>query len=192
MQTEKMLVLGFMVVLVSIGILIGASFLTFAPAGNGNGGTTTTSATIYEDTYLESLDLHVPDWNFLMSDDELISIQDYEGQFVVVDLMATWCTTCAFQNGNFETLYDNMAGDIEILSLTVDVSETVSMMANYKSTKGLDWPHGLDTNRQFTNYFSVSTIPTIVVIDNEGRFRWMHIGIWSVDDMTQTLSAMMP
>ncbi|MHA1960601.1 MAG: TlpA family protein disulfide reductase [Candidatus Thorarchaeota archaeon] len=188
MQSEKMLIVGFMVVLVSLGVLVGAAFLTFTPAGNGNGVTTTTPpSTIYEDTDLLSLDIHVPDWNFLMSDDELISIQDYEGQFVIVDLMATWCTTCALQNGNFETLYENLAGSIEILSLTVEVADTVAMMADYKSTKGLDWPHGLDTNARFSNYFSVSLIPTIVIIDDTGQFRWMHVGIWSVDDMTQTL-----
>lgn len=195
MQSEKALILGLVVVMLSVGLLIGAVFLTYTPPtpSGENGGTPTTPNTIEKDTDLIDLALEVPNWNVLMSDDSLLSLSSLEGKFVIVDLMATWCSSCDFQNSNLETIYGDFDGDsLEIISLSVDVSETASMLANYMNTKGLPWPHGLDTNSVFTNYFSVSSIPTIVIIDDAGYFRMVHTGVWETDSLTATLALMMP
>jgi thiol-disulfide isomerase/thioredoxin len=201
MESEKMLVVGIMSVILVVGLSIGVMMFTFDPnANSGNGGTTpTTPATIEKDTDLLSLQLQVPDWNVLMSDDSLLSIQSLEGKFVIVDLMATWCTACATQNYEFLELYEDFSEDeLVILSLSVDFGDTISMMANYMTDKGLPWAHGLDTNGVFTNYFDVVSIPTIVVIDIDGYFRYVHSGVWPMDStdrvtgMTEVLAGMMP
>jgi len=127
-----------------------------------------------------------------MSDNEILSLESLEGEFVLVDLMATWCSTCTGQNTYLKELYNNLNGELEIISLTVDISETATMMAEYKASKGLPWPHGLDTNSVFSEYFSVTQIPTMVILDANGVVRWKHIGIWTTSQMTETLSLMMP
>lgn len=193
MQTEKAILLGFTITVLAVGLLIGAAFLTYTPntPSNGNGGSTS-PATISEDTDLLDLSLRVPDWNFLMSDDSILSIRDYEGQFVLIDLMATWCTACSTQNGYLEILHDNLEDSLEIISLSVDLGDTVSMMADYMENKELSWLHGLDTSSSFVSYFNVNSIPTMIIIDDSGYFRWVHTGLWSVDSMTQSLALMMP
>ncbi|MFW9769629.1 MAG: TlpA family protein disulfide reductase, partial [Candidatus Thorarchaeota archaeon] len=71
----------------------------------------------------------------------------------------------------------------------VDDSETAAMMADYKSTKALDWPHGVDTGSSFENYFNVRNIPTLVLIDADGVFRYLHVGTWSSAAMTDTIAS---
>jgi len=53
------------------------------------------------------------------------------------------------------------------------------MMNHYKNKTGLPWAHGLDSGAEFTNYFSVTAIPTLVLIDGDGYFRFVHVGLWS-------------
>nr|KXH72446.1 MAG: hypothetical protein AM325_08855 [Candidatus Thorarchaeota archaeon SMTZ1-45] len=70
--------------------------------------------------------------------------------------------------------------------MTVDSSETTSMMADYKSSRDLPWAHGVD-NRQFLNYFSISSVPSMVLIDSDGFFRYFHVGLWSAVSISDTV-----
>jgi thiol-disulfide isomerase/thioredoxin len=176
MEPEKLAVVGVTVAVVVVGLLVGVSFLTF-PSSNNGGDNQLTRTT--QDTDLLELELEVPStWEFEMSDGSTLSLNDLEGSVVLVDLMATWCTSCETQNGYLETIYNDLSGIVVVVSLTVDSSETTSMMADYKSSKGLPWAHGLD-NRQFLNYFSISAVPSMILIDADGFFRYFHVGLWT-------------
>ncbi|MFX1559418.1 MAG: TlpA family protein disulfide reductase [Promethearchaeota archaeon] len=176
MEPEKLAIVGITLVVVVVGTLVGVSFLTF-PTDNDNGPSQLTRTT--QDTDLLELGLEVPDtWEFEMSDGTTFALSDLEGQVVLVDLMATWCTSCASQNSYLQTIVQDLTGTVVVVSLTVDSDETTSMMADYKSNKGLNWAHGVD-NQQFSNYFSVSAVPTLVLIDANGFFRYFHIGVWT-------------
>jgi thiol-disulfide isomerase/thioredoxin len=176
MEPEKLAVVGVTVAVVVVGLLVGVSFLTF-PSSNNGGDNQLTRTT--QDTDLLELELEVPStWEFEMSDGSTLSLNDLEGSVVLVDLMATWCTSCETQNGYLETIYNDLSGIVVVVSLTVDSDETTSMMADYKSSKGLPWAHGLD-NRQFLNYFSISAVPSMILIDADGFFRYFHVGLWT-------------
>ncbi len=190
MEPEKMVVTGIILVVVVLGLTLGVSILTFqAPEGSGN---TTTLTGIVADTDLLELGLQVPtDWSFAMADGTTQSISALSGQIILVDLMATWCSSCSTQNAYLETVYDNLAGSLVILSLSVDTSETATMLDDYKTTNGLPWDHGLDTGSSFTNYFQVTNVPTLILIDGDGYFRYMHIGLWSDIVITDKVASIM-
>ncbi len=184
MEPEKLVVVGVTLVVVVVGMMVGVSFLTF-PADNDGGHIQLTRTT--EDTDLLELALEVPDsWTFEMSDGTSITLADLEGQVVLIDLMATWCTTCITQNGYLETVKAGLGGLGVIISLTVDTSETVSMMDDYKTSKSLSWAHGVD-DTLFMNYFSISSVPSMVLIDGDGFFRYFHIGLWSAASISDTI-----
>ena len=190
MEAEKVIIVAAISSIAIVGLLVGFAFLSFEPTSNSTHDQKPSS--ISDDQDLIDLSLELPDWNLLMSDNEILSLESLEGQFVLVDLMATYCTSCSSQNTYLKELYNNLAGDLEIISLTVSLSDTPTMMAEYKDSKGLSWPHGLDTNGVFSNYFNVEYIPTMVILDANGVVRWKHVGIWTTSQMTQTLSLMMP
>ena len=186
MEPEKMAITGMILVVVVVGITLGISVLAFQEPVNG-----TTLTEIRPDTDLLELGLQVPStWEFAMSDGTTISLSDFSGQAILVDLMATWCSTCTIQNGYLESAHESLSGSLVILSLTVDRSETVPMMADYKSDRGLLWAHGLDTNSVFTNYFKVTNVPTLVLIDGDGYFRYMHVGTWSEAVITDKVTSL--
>ncbi|MFW9803878.1 MAG: TlpA family protein disulfide reductase [Candidatus Thorarchaeota archaeon] len=191
MQPEKALLVIAVACIVVVGFAVGLTFLTFDGGSNNNGHTNTTTDNIAQDVDLRNRGIQLPDWNLVMSDESIVSLHSLRNRFVVIDLMATWCSSCAIQNGDLETLYNNMGDSIYLLSLTVDTSETEAMMAAYMEDKDLPWPHGLDTQSVFSNYLNVQYIPSIVIIDNEGYLRWYHVGLWSEHDMAETLALLL-
>lgn len=185
MEPEKFAIVGVTLAVVVVGLLVGVSFLTFPADGDGGHEQLTRTT---QDTDLLELGLEVPDtWTFEMSDGTTVTLSDLEGQVVLVDLMATWCSSCETQNEFLETAHENLAGTAVIISLTVDSSETTSMMADYKSSKDLPWAHGVD-DRQFLNYFSISSVPSLVLIDSDGFFRYFHVGLWSSASISDTVA----
>ncbi|MFW9793895.1 MAG: TlpA family protein disulfide reductase, partial [Candidatus Thorarchaeota archaeon] len=175
-------------VIVTIGLLTGVTFLTF-PADDGGDDPLTKYST---DRDLLELGLSAPDdWEFEMSDDTTLLLSDLQGQVVLVDLMATWCGTCLTQNNYLETVSENLADTTIVISLTVDPGESTDLMANYKSQKGLNWAHGIDTDSSFKNYFNVVSVPTMVLIDSDGVFRYLHIGLWSTATITDTIASIL-
>ncbi len=189
MEPEKMAVTGIILVVVVLGLTLGVSVLTFqAPEGSGN---ETTLTGIVADTDLLELGLQVSsEWEFAMADGTTLSLSDLSGQIILVDLMATWCSSCSTQNAYLETVYDTLAGTLVIVSLTVDNSEDAAMIDDYQSTNGLPWDHGLDEGL-FTNYFQVTNVPTLILIDGDGYFRYMHIGLWSEAVITDKVASIM-
>ena len=185
MEPEKLAIVGVTLVVVVVGLLVGVSFLTF-PVDNDGGNDQLTKTT--RDTDLLELELEVPEtWTFEMSDGTTVTLSDLKGQVILVDLMATWCSSCATQNSYLETVHTNLAGVTVVISLTVDTQETVSMMHDYKTSKSLPWAHGVD-NRLFLDYFSISSIPSMVLIDGDGFFRYFHVGLWTAASISDTVA----
>ena len=188
MEPQKLAITGVTLVIVTVGLLIGASFMTF-PTGDGVDDPPTKYTT---DRDLMELALSAPtDWSFDMSDDTTLLLSDLRGQVVLVDLMATWCSTCKTQNEFLETVSENLAGTVVVISLTVDNSETTAMMAQYMIDEGVTWAHGVDTGSSFDNYFNINSIPTMVLIDADGVFRYLHIGLWSTVSITDTVASIL-
>jgi len=186
MESEKMAVAGVVLVVVIVGLILGISVLAFQEPVNGS-----PSSEIAADTDLLELSLQVPsDWEFAMSDGSTLALSDLSGKIILVDLMATWCTYCATQNSVLESIHNTLGDPLVILSLTIDRSETTAMMADYKTDKGLPWDHGLDTGASFTSYFSITSVPTLVLIDGNGYFRYMHVGVWSEAVITDLVTSL--
>ena len=189
MEPEKYLIISVIIGIVVIGVVVGVSLLTFEGGSNGgNGDEPPEFTTIVANRDLISLELQAPNWELEMSDGETLELDELKGRLVVVDLFATWCTPCDTQSDYLQEIYDDYGNAIWILSLSVDPSETAEMIADYKSGHEAEWQHGLDSDSVFSNYFEVESIPTLVIIDSEGYFRWMHVGVWTADDMRSTIS----
>jgi len=186
LEPEKLIAVGLISVIVIIGVVIGATYLTFDPGTSSNGDEDEAMA---PDTDLGGLNLEAPNWGLLTSNDEILNLHDLRGKFVVVDLMQTGeCQPCVEQTSHLKELHNDHGDNIEIISLSLILTDTVSRLAEYKSENDIPWFVGLDTSGVFGEYFNVQYVPTLVIIDDEGYFRWYHAGLWECDDMSETLS----
>jgi thiol-disulfide isomerase/thioredoxin len=203
MERNKLAIVGITVVIVIVGLFTGAT-LEFAPTDDSGGDlgdddpkdnnpgipepSDPTITRYTTDADLMELNLEAPaDWAFEMSDNTTLLLGDLRGQVVLVDLMATWCSTCKTQNLFLEVVNEDLAGTLIIVSLTIDASEDKDDMAAYVDAFGYEWPHGVDTDSMFDDYFDVTVIPTMVLIDANGIFRWLHRSYWSIESITETV-----
>jgi thiol-disulfide isomerase/thioredoxin len=192
MESERVAITGVITIIIIAGFTLGVSLFAFQDSANT--GTTDDSPLtgIVLDQDLLELGLQVPSsWSFEMSDGTTLKLSDLNGTIILVDLMATWCSSCATENTYLNTVYENLAGPLAIISLSVDISETPSMLADYKSVKGLAWDHGVDSSSYFTTYFGITNIPSLVLIDGDGYFRFYHIGLWSAASISDVVGMMM-
>jgi peroxiredoxin len=141
------------------------------------------------DTDLTSQHVELPNWNLTLSNESTVELNQLRGQVLIVELMATWCSACESQIANFQDFLGIRTEGVSILALTVDVSETPQMMANYKTNHGFTWACGVAGDGTFAEYLDVTVVPTIVIIDGSGYLRFIHEGTWSASSMDATLTS---
>jgi thiol-disulfide isomerase/thioredoxin len=167
----------------AIGIIVVLAFavigLTLAgilPLGASS--TTTTEPYDWTDHDLLERGLYVPDWSFEMVGNYTLTMHELRGKVTVLDFMAISCASCETQNGYTKSLYQEYGDTVNILSLTVNMNETLLDLEEYASDQGLMWSCGIDIDLEASMWCGMIVIPMIVIVDSEGILRWIHDGAW--------------
>lgn len=110
----------------------------------------------------------VPDIAFQTPTGETGKISDFRGEYLLVDVWATWCAPCVAALPKLEALHDRHGEELRILGLNVD-SNAVRVKAFLKE-RNLAWPQGItnDPSALMTT-LGVSSTPTYLLIDPSGR-----------------------
>ena len=68
-----------------------------------------------------------PDFTFPGLDGKMVSLSDYKGKVVLVNIWATWCPPCVDEMPSMEKLYRKFKGEnFEILAVSIDEPGPVS------------------------------------------------------------------
>lgn len=97
-----------------------------------------------------------------------MQITDLKGQAVILDFWASWCGPCAIQ----APILDRIAKRYEkkgLVVLGVNVSDPPPLARQYAAQKGLSYPILIDGGRDASERYDVDKLPTLVVIDREGK-----------------------
>jgi peroxiredoxin len=107
------------------------------------------------------------------------NISDWDGQILVVNFWATWCSPCRQEIPDFIELqaeYGNRG--VQFLGVAVDRPEEAAAFA---SEFGLNYPslvgeaEALEVNAAFGN--SIGALPYTAIVDRAGRVVFSHRGI---------------
>jgi peroxiredoxin len=104
-----------------------------------------------------------------------LRLQEQRGQVVMVNFWATWCGPCRVEMPHLSRLYDKYrASGFTVLAVNID--EDPGKAANLASQLGMRFPVLLDTDKKVSRLYDLSTMPSTVLIDREGRVRYVHRG----------------
>lgn len=104
-----------------------------------------------------------------------VTLNDYLGGVVLVNLWATWCPPCQDEMPSLQTFYENHKADGFVL-IGIDQEETLEVVKPFVVEFGLTFPIWLDEDYQAQREFKTSSLPSSYVIDRTGRVRLMWFG----------------
>ncbi len=104
-----------------------------------------------------------------------LRLQEQRGRVVMINFWATWCGPCRQEMPQLNKLYDKYHAAGFVL-LGVNVDDNPSHAAELAKKLGLNFPILLDTDKTVSRLYDLSTMPSTVLIDRDGRVRYVHKG----------------
>ena len=112
--------------------------------------------------------LPAPNFSLPDLDGKMVSLSDYRGKVVLLNIWATWCPPCVEEMPSMEKLYQELQGEgLEILAVSIDESgaqEVLPFMQKHK----LSLPALTDTKGTIKSLYQTTGVPESFIIDKDG------------------------
>jgi len=109
-----------------------------------------------------------PDFTFPGLNGKMVSLSDYKGKVVLVNIWATWCPSCVDEMPSMEKLYQKFKGEnFEILAVSIDtlgLKAVIPFMKKYKLT----FPGLIDPAGTIRISYRTTGIPESFIIGKDG------------------------
>ena len=130
--------------------------------------------------YNKVLPFELPD-----ADGQLISIEDFEGKYVLINFWATWCTYCDQEMPDLQALQDKYADDLVVL--LVNVQEKESEVKAYLDRKNLTMLNVMDKKGEVSALYKVTGMPSSYFVTPDQRVIGFVAGMMSYETMEKSL-----
>ncbi len=96
---------------------------------------------------------------------------------IIIDFWATWCKPCSKALDMLQKLYAQYADSgLQVLAITVDSPDKISRIKSLVSSKEWSFPILLDPEKEVKILYKVMALPTLFVVDQEGKIVYTHVG----------------
>ncbi len=123
------------------------------------------------------------------ADGRPIALSDFigKGNYVLLDMWASWCGPCRGETPNLATLH-NKYKDKGLTVLGVFVWDKMENLKKAMEEEKIDWPQMFDSGKEMTTRYGVDGIPHIILFGPDGTI--LHRGLRGVP-MIETVSKIM-
>ena len=111
-----------------------------------------------------------------------VNITTYRGKVVLLDAMASWCIPCFEENRNLQTIAALYPDQVQVISMTVDPTDTVSALQQYVANNNVTWPM-FQFNPTVVATIHSTDLPSLIVYDRQGIQRDRFSGLTDVATM---------
>ena len=116
-----------------------------------------------------------PDFTLRSMEGPNLRLNEQRGRVVMVNFWATWCAPCRQEMPHLNKLYDKYRASGLVL-LGVNIDDDARTATDLAAKLGLKFPVLLDTDKTVSKLYEMGAMPSTVVIDREGRVRFLHRG----------------
>ncbi|MBT2684908.1 redoxin domain-containing protein [Bacillus sp. ISL-37] len=115
---------------------------------------------------------------------EEVSLNDYRGKKVMLNFWATWCPPCKEEMPAMEQFYKENSKEVEILAVNLDPQNNVK---SFVKDNELTFPILLDQDGTTQQTYSIISIPTTFIIDEQGLILKKHIGSMTYEQIQELM-----
>ena len=101
-------------------------------------------------------------------DDKMVSLADFKGKVVLLNIWATWCPPCVEEMPSMEKLYRELKDEnFVILAVSIDVTGAKAVVPFMKK-HNLSFPALTDTKGKIKTLYQTTGVPESIIIDKDG------------------------
>jgi cytochrome c-type biogenesis protein len=110
-----------------------------------------------------------PDYQAITLDNEVVSLTDYKGKVILVNLWATWCEPCRDEMPLLEDLSQTFSHtDFEVIGVSIDETGFEKKIQQILDSGEISYEIWLDPSNKFQFKFRTIGVPESFLIDREG------------------------
>jgi thiol-disulfide isomerase/thioredoxin len=106
-----------------------------------------------------------------------VSLSDFRGRPLLVNLWATWCAPCVIEMPTLDSLAEREDGRIQVLAVSQDSDGRAKVDGFFAERKFAALEPYLDPGLGLMAELGVDTLPTTILFNGEGREVWRMTGI---------------
>jgi len=107
-----------------------------------------------------------------------LSLASAKGKVILLNFWATWCGPCRAEIPSLIELQNRYKDRLQIISLVVD-DDDEDAVKQVIDSEGINYPVALSTNQIRFAYGGIPALPTLFVINTEGRVVQKHVGLFN-------------
>jgi cytochrome c biogenesis protein CcmG/thiol:disulfide interchange protein DsbE len=131
-----------------------------------------------------------PDFTLTSLNGEPISLSDYAGQVILVNLWATWCPPCKAEMPGINALYEDYKADGFVV-LAVNSQEDAVIVQQFIAEQGFTFPVVLDSRGEVMNQYQVRGLPTTFIIGRDGQIQHTQSGAISYEQLEKIIQPLL-
>jgi peroxiredoxin len=128
-----------------------------------------------------------PDFTLDSLHGDAVTLSALDGQVVVLDFWATWCSPCVEWLDHLQQMHERYA-DEGLVVLAINVGEDQEEAAEFVADHGYTFTVLLDADGRVSDAYGVQAIPHTLIVDREGE---VHYTPGFPDEIEDTLGRLL-
>lgn len=116
-----------------------------------------------------------PDFALKSDTGKNMRLRELRGQVVMLNFWATWCGPCREEMPKLQQLYRQYQKTGFTL-LGVNIDDNSANAVEMAKEIGVSFPLLFDKDKQVSKLYKVDAMPSTVLIDRDGKLRYLHRG----------------
>ena len=116
-----------------------------------------------------------PDFTLKSRSGKNIRLAELRGKVVMLNFWASWCTPCREEMPLLEKIHQRYES-LGFTLLGINIENTHDDVKKFLSDVKVSFPVLYDTTNKVSELYSISAMPTTILIDRDGNMRFLHKG----------------
>ena len=117
-----------------------------------------------------------PEFHLKTLDSQPLALGNLQGKVILLNFWATWCGPCRAEIPDLIALQTKYKDKLQIIGLVVD-SDDDAEVRDIVRNEGINYPVAISSDQVRVQYGGIAALPTLFVLDTQGRVVQKHIGL---------------